>query len=313
MNLQQLEYILAVNTHKNFVEAAEHCNITQATLSMMIRKLEDELGVEIFDRSHKPVSPTKIGQLILDQAATVLHESAKLKGIAKADLLEVGGTFSLAIIPTIAPYLLHNFISNFLNKYPKAHLKIEELQTSAIITALKKNTIDGAIMATPIAGMDLHKTILYYESFLLYAAADEKVLRKKYVLPKDLDINRMWFLEEGHCFRTQTGSLCELIPESETQNRLQYEAGSIESIIKIIDHGKGITLIPELAAENIRGKRKNQIRHFKSPSPVREISLVTPNATGRRAWLNAIKSEIQAVVPAHMLKASRKEIVEIKG
>lgn len=209
MNLQQLEYIVAVDITRHFVSAAERCFVTQATLSMMIKKLEEELGVVIFDRSKQPVVPTETGQRLIEQAQTILHEINRMKEIVQEEKDEVRGTLKLGIIPTLAPYLLPLFLRAFMKKYPLVNLQIFEMITDTAIQKLKQNELDIAIMATPVNNPALREEPLFYEQFVVYASSDEKLM-KKYLLADDIDVNRLWLLEEGHCLRSQVINLCEL-------------------------------------------------------------------------------------------------------
>lgn len=311
MNLQQLEYILAVQSKGSFTEAAEHCSVTQATLSMMVRKLEDELGLEVFDRKQKPVRPTKTGLLVLAHAAKVLHEARMLKQAAKSETGAVSGEFVLAVIPTIAPYLLHRFVPAFLSKYPHARLQIEEMQTPDLIKALKQGRVEAGILATPLGEKGLGETHLYYEPFWVYAGKGENLLKKKFVLGKDLDVNRMWFLEEGHCLRTQAGQLCELKHRDSGLQRIHYEAGTVESLIRLVDASRGMTIVPELAAAELKGRRREQLRRFRNPQPAREISLVTNATFARQQWISALQQAIVKSIPEAMRHAGGLDVLGI--
>lgn len=203
MNLQQLEYIVAVDQHRHFARAADSCYVTQATLSMMIRKLEDELDAVIFDRSRQPVVPTDAGRRLIEQARIVLKEAALLRQITTEASGELNGQLRIGIIPTLAPYLLPYFLSSFLQKYSGVQVRINELNTAQITEQLAQDKLDVGILATPLPNEGLKTDPLFYERFFVYTSKDEKVLRKKYVAPEDLDTARIWLLQEGHCLRSQ--------------------------------------------------------------------------------------------------------------
>lgn len=296
MNLQQLEYIVAVDKHRHFLRAADACFITQATLSMMIKKLEEELEVIIFDRSKQPVVPTDIGKKIIAQAQVVLRETGLLKELAKTIKNEVQGQLRIGIIPTLAPYLLPLFLYDLLRKYPQVKIRISELNTNQIIEQLSNDSIDVGILATPIAAEGMKEYPLFYEKLVAFVSGDEETLNKKYILPEDIDVNRLWLLEEGHCLRSQMMNLCELRNKNTDLGNLEYEAGSIESLLKIVEINKGITVIPELAINNFDEKRKSQIREFMAPVPVREISLVTYRHFIKTKLLEVLKQEITDAV-----------------
>jgi LysR family hydrogen peroxide-inducible transcriptional activator len=298
MNLQQLEYIIAVDNCRHFVQAADRCCITQATLSMMIKKLEEELGVLIFDRSKQPVVPTEVGKTIIEQAKVILKEIYLLKQIAQEADNEVKGELRIGIIPTLAPYLLPLFLTKFLEKYPLLKVKIVETNTATITAQLTTDSLDVGILATPLGVASIQETPLFYENFRVFVSGKEKSLKKQYLLPEEIDLNRLWLLEEGHCLRAQVMNLCELQKKQARLHHLEYEAGSIESLLKIVEMNEGITIIPQLAALAMDKTRQKQLRSFKPPVPVREISLVTYRHFIKKRLFEALKLEIlMAVTP----------------
>lgn len=309
MNLQQLEYIIAVDTHKHFTKAAENCFVTQPTLSMMIQKLEEELGVKIFDRSRQPVKITPIGEKIIAQARRVLRESKTLHEIITDDKELVSGELKIAIIPTLAPYLIPLFINSYLQKYPLLKLKIIELQTQQIVEKLLNDSIDIGILVTPLKDNTFIEAPLFYERLLAYISPTEKAWKKKYLLPRDIDLNRLWLLEEGHCFRNQVINFCELKKAGNYDNNFEYEAGSIETLKRIVEQNYGITIIPELAAQ---GKDKKYIRTFKSPEPLREVSLVYQQHYIKRQLVEALKNEIISNLPEQVRSSKKGAIVGIE-
>lgn len=296
MNFQQLEYVVAVDSFRHFVQAADKCCVTQATLSMMIKKLEEELGVLIFDRSKQPVVPTEIGKNIIEQAKIVLKEGSLLKQIVQEADSEIKGELRIGVIPTLAPYLLPLFLPNFLKKHPLLKLKIVETNTTNIITELEKEALDVGILATPLGLEGIKETFLFHENFRVFVSDKEKLLKKRYLLPQDIDIRRLWLLEEGHCLREQVINLCELQKQQARLHHLEYEAGSIESLLKIVEMNEGITIIPELAAIALDKSRQKQLRSFKSPVPMREISLVTYRHFIKKRLFEVLKEEILTAV-----------------
>jgi LysR family transcriptional regulator, hydrogen peroxide-inducible genes activator len=309
MNLQQLEYIVAVDKHRHFQRAANECCITQATLSMMIKKLEDELGVIIFDRSKQPVVPTETGKDIVTQAKVILKETSHLKQLANDTKAEVKGQIRIGIIPTLAPYLLPLFLYNLLKNNPQLKIKISELNTDQIVEQLEKDHLDVGILATPINVEGLKEYPLFYEKLVVFVSDKETTLKKKFILPEEIDVNRLWLLEEGHCLRSQMMNLCELRKKNTDFGNLEYEAGSIESLLKIVEMNNGITVVPELAVINFDAKQKKQIREFKAPVPVREISLVTYRHFVKTKLLEVLADEIKAGVEAFIPQQNGKQFV----
>lgn len=311
MNIQQLTYVLAVDTHRHFANAAEKCFVTQPTLSMMIQKLEEELDVKIFDRSKQPVVPTEAGELVIRQAKIILQEANRLKLIVGELKGQMKGELKLGIIPTVAPYLLPLFLNSFLKKYPLLKIKITELTTQQIIDKLKNHDLDAGILATPLNNDSLNEQLLYYEQFVVYASKNETLMKKKFLLPGDIDTDHLWLLEEGHCLRSQVLNLCELRKKELATSNLEYEAGSIETLKKMVDFNNGITILPELALKELNKEDSKNVRHFKPPVPVREISIVTYRHFVKQRMIDVLKEEICKAVPVEMLSPKRKKVTAI--
>jgi len=308
MTLVQLEYIVAVDTYRSFVGAAEKCFVTQPTLSMQVQKLEETLNVKIFDRSKQPVIPTEIGAQIIEQARLVLQESQKIKEIISSQQQDVAGEIKVGIIPTIAPYLLPKVIAAMMEKYPELKLLIWEYTTEDILHHLKTGVLDCGILATPLGDSVIDEIPLYYENFVTYISKNSKLYKKKTIDANDLEDENIWLLNEGHCMRSQVLNICR----STRQNRLQgltYNTGSVETLIRMVDMNNGATLLPELALEELSNKQLSKVRHFKSPEPVREISLITHKNFIKRRMLNALKEEILAVIPKGMKQKKKKDVV----
>jgi LysR family hydrogen peroxide-inducible transcriptional activator len=286
MNIQQLEYIVAVDNHRHFVQAAEHCHVTQPTLSMMIRKLEDELGIKIFDRTKQPIVPTGIGRQIIDQAKTILRETGKMQELARHFNGDLSGELHIGIIPTIAPYLLPHFVQPFIETYPDIRLNVSEMITERIISELRLGNLDAGIVATISGENNLQEVSLYTD---LYS--------KQYILPGDIEPNELWLLEEGHCIRTQIQRLCELSRNSQFGNSFNYRSGSIETLVRMVDRNGGITILPQLAIEELSEERKKHIRHFKSPEPAREVCLVINREQVKTRLIEALRDGIIACIP----------------
>lgn len=311
MNLSQLEYIVAIDNHRHFVTAAERCFVTQATLSMMIKKLEEELGLKIFDRSKHPVEPTPEGLEVIQRARVILAEVHRLKSYAAELEGNISGELHLGVIPTLAPYLLPLFLKSFSKKYPDVKLFIKELVTSEIINKLKTGDLDIGLLATPLKEAQLNEHPLFYEEFFVYASGNEKLPKKRYLLPRELDPSHLWLLEEGHCLRNQVINLCELKTMESGSDKVHYEAGSIETLINMVDKNDGITIVPYLATLLLNSSQNKNLREFSKPKPSREISLVTAASFPRIKLLSHLKAEIIASVPAELLDPEKKQVTEI--
>lgn len=311
MNIQQLEYVIALDTYRNFVKAAEKCHVTQATLSMMIKKLEEELGARIFDRTKKPLVPTEIGKRVVEQARVILQEEKRMKELIKAETGILSGELKLGIIPTLAPYILPIFMNGFLKKYPQVKLKISELTTDEIVHKLGINQLDAGLLAIPLVKKEITEHPLFHEEFVVYASSDQHLLKKKYILANEIDPNQLWLLEEGHCMRSQVINLCALKELEKEHHQLEFAAGSIETLKKIIEINKGITILPKLALKDMTEKQKNNIRYFKSPAPVREIGIVTYRNHVKEPLINALKKEILQHIPKEMMIDKERKPINI--
>ncbi|RZJ67568.1 MAG: LysR family transcriptional regulator [Flavobacterium sp.] len=295
MTITQLTYVLAVAEHKNFTLAAEKCFVTQPTLSMQIQKVEDELGVLIFDRSKKPIQLTDIGQKIVTQAKNIVNESTRIKDIVDQQKGFIGGEFRLGIIPTIMPTLLPMFLNNFIKKYPKIKLIIEELNTEEIITRLKNGHLDAAIAATPLEEEKLKEIVLYYEPFVAYIPESHAGAEKTELEVADLNVDEILLLQDGHCFRDGILNLCKRSDINESSH-FQIASGSFETLIKLADEGLGTTLLPYLHTLDLKEKDKSKLHHFKDPKPSREVSLIFPKTELKIHIIEALRATIAGVV-----------------
>lgn len=295
MTITQLQYVLAVAEHRNFTLAAEKCFVTQPTLSMQIQKVEDELGVLIFDRSKKPIQLTDIGQKIVAQAKNIVNESDRIKDIVDQQKGFIGGEFRLGIIPTVMPTLLPMFLKSFTNRYPKVKLVIEELNTEEIIIRLKNGHLDAAIAATPLEEEKLKEIVLYFEPFVAYIPETHAMAQKKEIEVSDLNVDEILLLQDGHCFRDGILNLCKTSGSGE-KNHFQIESGSFETLIKLADEGLGTTLLPYLHTLDLKESDRHKLHPFKDPKPSREVSLIYPKTELKIHIIDALRAVISGVV-----------------
>ena len=295
MTITQLKYVLAVAEHKNFTLAAEKCFVTQPTLSMQIQKIEEELSIQIFDRTKKPIQLTDIGLKIVTQAKNIVNEADRIQDIVEQQKGFIGGEFRLGIIPTIMPTLLPMFLNNFIKKYPKVKLIIEELNTDEIIVKLNNGHLDAAIAATPLMEEKIKEIVLYFEPFVAYIPESHHHFQKKEIEVSDLNLHDILLLQDGHCFRDGILNLCKNNSKSDT-NRFQIESGSFETLIKLADEGLGTTLLPYLHTLDLKENDKPKLRHFKEPKPAREVSLIYPKSELKIQIIDALRSTIMGVI-----------------
>lgn len=307
MTLQQLEYILAVNQSRHFAKAAEYCRVTQPTLSAMIQKLEEELDTRIFDRSQQPVCPTPVGIHIIEQAQNILVQANRIKNIIEEEKHSLTGTFKLGILPTVAPYLLPRFFPQLMKKYPNLDIRVVEMKTNDIKKALQTGEIDAGIVAS-LAGMEeLQQTPLFYEQFFAYVSREDALFNNEVIRTSDLNGEQLWLLDEGHCFRDQLVRFCQM--KSARASQLAYHLGSMETFMRMVESGKGVTFIPELAVLQLGDAQKELVRSFAIPCPTRQVVLLTNKNFIRHTLLEVLVKEIKLSVPKEMLSLKATQAV----
>jgi LysR family hydrogen peroxide-inducible transcriptional activator len=309
MTLTQLEYIVALDTYRHFVLASEKSFVTQPTLSMQVQKLEEELGIKIFDRTKQPVIPTEIGARVISQARVILREAQAIKVLINEQKDSMTGEIRIGIIPTLAPYLLPPLFKHMREKYPQLHLIIKEAITEEVLSELKNNRLDCGLVVTPLNDASIKEDILFYEELFVYVSKKNALYDKKYVLVSEIDPDQLWLLEEGHCFRSQILNLCELRKSSDFH--FKYETGNIETLKRMVDKSDGITILPELAVMEFSKAQQKLVKRLKDPSPAREVSLVTHRDHIKTRLIKTLKEEILNIVPKPMQRLQNKKIVEI--
>lgn len=299
MNLQQLEYIVALDIHRNHARAAEHCHVSQPTLSMMVKKLEGELGVKIFEKG-QPLKPSPSGEIIIGRARQILQEIKNLKEFIRNEKDSIDGAFRLGVIPTLAPYLLPKFLNQFLERNPGTSFTVMEMQTEEIIKKLKTGRLDVGILVTPLDEKEIREIPVFYEPILLYTSQNLKYYDQEKVNLKSLSAENLLLLEEGHCFRGQVMNLCPSKGKRSHQ-QLNYQSGSFETLKAMVDNNYGYTLIPELAVDS----RRKQVKRFTSPEPVREISLAVHYGFVKEMLLIKLREAILKAIPPHFKKSEK--------
>lgn len=295
MTITQLKYTLAVAEYKNFTVAAEHCFVTQPTLSMQIQKLEDELDAKIFNRSKKPIELTPVGARIVEQAKVIVDESNRIIDIVHQQKGYVGGEFKLGIIPTVMPTLLPMFLKNFTRSYPKVQLIIEELTTEEIVRKLMDGHIDAAIAATPLENEAIKERVLYYEPFVGLIPEEHRLFKNEKLEISELEMEDILLLEDGHCFKDSVLNLCRA-NKKDSKKHFQLESGSFDTLIKLSKDGLGMTLLPYLNTLDLNEKDKTYLREFVSPPPAREVSLIYHKSQLKMQLVEALKTTIDGVI-----------------
>lgn len=301
MTFTQLQYLIAVDNHRHFARAAEACFVTQPTLSMQIQKLEEELGILLFDRSKHPVRPTAIGERIITQARTVVTETERVHQILQDSKNQLEGPFKLGVIPTIAPTLIPRFISKFHGKFPKIQLQVQELRTDVILEKLRRDELDAAILATPLNEKGIIEKPLYYEPFMAFVPDNHRLSKESFVTNSELDVNDILLLNEGHCFRNSILNICNKLPEN-GQRPVDLESGNFETLIKLSKKGFGMTLLPYLHAVDLAQEDQKFVKPIADPKPSREISIVYTRAELKIKVIEELHKIILKSVPEKLLK-----------
>lgn len=262
------------------MSAAELCGVTQPTLSMQIQKLEQELGMILFDRGHQPIVPTNEGKLLLTQAKAIqdnvqafLDQITELKG-------SISGTFKLGVIPTIASYMMPKVLQPFLEQFPEVELIVTEHYTAEILPLLELGKLDAALIATHENLSWMEELKIMDDTFVAYVSPGSPLYKQTTLKLEDLQNERLWLLQEGHCLRSQVLSLCQM-PQQEKGPKLKYEAGSLETLQHMVERYGGATLLPGMAVPLLSSAQLKRIRYFRNPEPTRPILLVSRKSSGR--------------------------------
>ena len=306
MTITQLEYIVALADIKSFSKAADFCCVTQPSLSMQVQKLEEELNMTLFNRKVKPLEPTAEAIEILGKARQILAQSKAILSLTKGWATQVNGTINLGVIPTIAPYLMPKFLASFQAKYPELIINISETTTSSIKSLITEGKIDIGILVTPLQS-ELVEVPLYYEELFLYSnAVDgfENILSQ-------VNADKLWLLEEGHCLSNQINAICNVHLSNRQQPLLTYHTGSLETIVRLADQGKGQTILPEMLVGFLDKENQSKIFKMPSPVPVREVSMVHAQSYSRKAIIKALQTEIRAHIPEHWQSNQNRNIIPI--
>lgn len=297
MTLTQLSYIVAVDKYRHFATAAEKIYVTQPTLSMQIHKLEEQLGVKIFDRSKSPVVPTEIGETIIREASVILRQARQIEDLARLSDGVLKGTFRIGVIPTIAAYLIPIFLRPFMDAWPDVELVFEEMLTSQVLDGLQNDTLDIGIIATPTDQSQIYLEELYNEPFVGFLSADHPLAKKEKLQVSDLDVSEMWLLNEGHCFRDQSMKLCKKEKKNEN-SPIRFESGNLETLKRLVEQNYGMTLMPALAVRDFnRDCSTALIREFEDPVPSRKVRLAYSRKFLKQNMIQAFRDAVQENLP----------------
>ena len=308
MNLAQLKYVVALDEHRHFSRAARSCGVTQPTLSTQLAKLEKELGVQIFDRDRRPVEPTDLGREIVGQARQVLREAGRFEEVIQEARGVVAGDLRVGVLPTLAPYLLPLFVSDLSQRHPGISLSVEELMTEQILQRLKADHLDVGVIATSEREQGWIERKLFVEPFVGYLAPGHPLLARHRLRREDLEIDDLWILHEGHCFREQILELCEdLRQEGARRRSVTFRSGNLETLKQMVDASGGMTLLPGLAVDGLTGTERDRVRHFVEPSPARTVRLVRGKTYLKRSLIEAFTGVLLEALPAGGVRPAEAE------
>ncbi|WP_341227623.1 LysR substrate-binding domain-containing protein [uncultured Arcticibacterium sp.] len=297
MTIQQLEYVIALNTYRHFVTAAKKCFVTQPTITIQVKKLEDEIGFSIFNKSQSPFVPTDLGAIFIKKAEVIVREVADLKNMVSKELYNIDGNFRIGVIPTISPYLIPLISGSFSRKYPNTFLKIDEMQTENIIAALQKKEIDIGILVSPLNEPFIREIKMYNEPFVFYGQKESFIESRKTISVSEIEeLDDVWLLESGHCFRNQVLNICN---NTKNNKNIKFQSGSIEALKRMVDNYGGFTLVPEMA---INKSDQGCNIPFEEPKPVREVSLAIHHSFSKNAVIDALRLEILEKTPDRFVK-----------
>lgn len=303
MTLQQLKYIIAIDRHRNFARAAAELDITQPTLSALLQKLENELDVRIFHRSNKGVCPTPAGRKILQQAERAVKEAERIAELVAEEKGGLAGSLDLSVGPTIAPYILPRFIRTYTGLFPQVRLTIVEMKAATMLDALRAGRLDAGIAVSGHEREGALEIPLYTEPFWVYIA--ESCWRKLPVFnPANLEHEQMWIMKESQCLRDSAFSFCK----ARNVGKRIYEAGSIETLIRIVDENGGFTIIPEMHLPLLTARQRENVRRIEGDYlSRRRVSMYIAEDCIRERMLNSVVEALAAIVPAGMMEARLKK------
>lgn len=296
MTIIQLEYLLAVANCGSFSQAAEHCFVTQPSLSMQVKSLEEELGVVLLDRSKKPVVPTEAGEVVLEQVRETLRSFNYIREAVHELKGETAGKLRLGVIPTIAPYLMHRFMPTFVKEYPKVELEISEMKTADIVEALKKDRLDAALVAGGTCGEGIQEHDLFNDRFWLYVSPENPLCERSNVRIEDIDLKDLVILSAGNCMRDQIIELCQA--KRQMPSHFSFESGSLETLMRIVDCTQALTIIPEMAIDFIPENRRDRVKQLAKGATSRKISVAVRRTYVKGSIIKALNETILRCVGA---------------
>ncbi len=290
MTIVQLEYLLAVANCGSFSRAADICFVTQPSLSMQIKTLEEELGVVLLDRTKKPVIPTEVGTVVIEQARQTIMAYNNIKEAVDEHKSEISGKLRLGVIPTISPYLLHRFIPTFVSRFPKIELEVCDMITADIVDALKRDKIDAALVAGGTCGDGIIEHELFNDRFYAYVSPENPLYERSNIRIEDINLKDLVLLSNGNCMRDQVIELC--MAKRSTPSHYSFVSGSIDTLMRIVDCTHCVTIIPELAIDYIPRDHQDRVKQLAKGATSRKIAVAVRRTYVKNSIVNALNTTI---------------------
>lgn len=312
MNIRDLEYLVAVHQHKHFGKAAEACFVSQPTLSGQLKKLQEELDIELIEKSNRKVIFTEAGEIIVSQARQVLDATQELYRTAQNLKDPLAGKLVVGAIPTVGPYFYPLVLRVWREKFPRVEFILKELKTEEIIEQLLKAEIDLGILALPLKVSQLSEIVIYEEAFCVAMSTQEPGAPKKRVSPAWLQNKDLMLLSEGHCFRDQALQYCSLTP---TQTQANFTATSLETLRSMVSLGEGVTLVPELTALQWgEGQAQDGIRYvdFEGSTPVRQVGFIYRKGTRQEQLFESLSMEAKKSIQKKIKRRRNKSVIDLR-
>ncbi|WP_337844521.1 hydrogen peroxide-inducible genes activator [Thermus sp.] len=300
MTLDQLRYLVALDEERHFTRAAERVFLTQPALSIQIRRLEEELGVVLFDRSKRPLEPTEMGRKVVAQARRVLEEVERLKALARGEEELFQGPFRLGVIPTLGPYLLPRLLPRLRARFPGLELSVREELTPGILEGLLEGRLDAGLIGTEEQAPGLETHPLFQEAFLAYLSPHHPLYAQEALHPLEIPLEDTWILAEGHCFREQVLAACR---PSLGNRKVEFQSGDLETLVRLVEEVGGLTLLPEVALWTLPREKRRHLRPLAPPGAGRTIHLVVRSGALKRPLALALGEEAGALAEALRLEA----------
>jgi LysR family hydrogen peroxide-inducible transcriptional activator len=308
MTFSQLEYTIALSKYGSFKRAADKLQISQPALSMQIRKLEEEVGILLFDRSKSPAETTRDGKLFIDRAQEILVAKEHLKNFSYSLSDSFDGVLRVGIIPTLSPFLVPLFTEELQADYPDFRLDISELITEKTVNGVRSGALDAGIISTPINVYGIVSMPLFYEKFYLYSSEDQ-LENSTAINLSSINYENLWLLDEGNCFRDQVNNFCDL-NKIRKNRQFIYRSNSIDALIRLVDSKGGITILPELSTLSLSADQETRVKKISGTPVAREISIIVSKNNMNNRFVEKFRDYIQSNIPQYMLSSEGLEVVD---